>query len=162
MRHSQVAMPIAVPPIEFDHIAEAEVGHQIKDMVRHNNRGRSVLSTAGLLHDGAQRWTMQMVKVSVRYQHQVDWGQVADVNSRLSQALQHEQPARKVRIDQNVLPANLDEKTGVSNEGDSKLPIGNQSWFVDLAGTWRDNGMPHQSTKLARTSLQGSILDCGL
>src|SRR5207244_184981 len=48
MCHSQVAMPIAVPPIEFDHIAEAEVGHQIKDMVRHNNRGRSVLSTAGL------------------------------------------------------------------------------------------------------------------
>src|SRR5438093_11325218 len=101
MRHSQVAMPIAVPPVQFDHIAEAEVGHQIKDMVQHNNRGRSVLSTAGLLLHGAQRWTMQMVKVDVRYPQQVERWQVAEVNDRLSQALKHEQPARKVEMEQN-------------------------------------------------------------
>ena len=88
----------------------------------HEGGCRSGLA-AGLPGDGAQRLAMEVIEVSVRYQDDIHWRQVAQVQSRLSQALEDEEPARKVRIDYDILSANLQEEAGVSDEGDAEFAV---------------------------------------
>ena len=117
VRDRQPAMAIAVPPVQFDHIAKAQVGDQIHDVMRHHDRWAERARRAPrLLNDRAQRWPVQVVKVGMRDQHQVDRRKVAQSHSRLPQPFQHKQPARKIGIDNDVLAADLDEKAGVADE----------------------------------------------
>ena len=85
--------------------------------------GALPLRAPGVLHDGAQRWPVQVIEVRVGDQHQIDRRQIAQLHARLAQPLQHEQPAREVGIDQHILPAHLHEKAGVADEGDAEFAV---------------------------------------
>src|SRR5437773_5814239 len=65
MRDSQPAMAIAVPPVQFHYVVEAQVGNQVEHVVWHHNTRWYATPFRRLPHDGAKRWTMQMVKMSV-------------------------------------------------------------------------------------------------
>ena len=95
--------------------------------MRDDQRGRGSGLAAGLARDGAQRLAMQVIEVRVRYQDEIHRRQVAQVQSRLPQALQNEEPAREVGIDDDVLSADLQEEAGVSDEGDAQFAVGDQS-----------------------------------
>src|ERR1700680_1510629 len=113
----EFARAVAIPPVQFHHIAEAQVGDQIYNVMRHYDDRRRGTPAPRLLNDGAQRWPMQMVKVGMRNQHQVNGRKVAKLISRLEQALWQKQPARKMGIDSDILAADLSEKAGVADEG---------------------------------------------
>src|ERR1700736_2826372 len=118
-------------------------------MMRDDEGGRGSCLAAGLPRDGAQRLAMQVIKVRVRHQNKVHRRQVAQVQSRLTQALEDEQPAREVGIDDDVLSANLQKEAGVSDEGDAEFAVGNQLRFMSLAGARRHYGMPYQAREVA-------------
>ena len=79
------------------------------------------MSTARGARDGPQRRTMQVVEMRVRDQHGVDRRQVGDAQSRAAQALEYEQPAREIGIDDEILATKLHEEAGMSDEGDAHL-----------------------------------------
>ena len=89
--------------------------------------GRNAARAQIVLHDGAQRRTVQMIEVGVRNQHQVDGRKIGDAQAGTAQALQHEQPAREVGIDDDALAANLHEEAGVADEGDAEFSVGGKS-----------------------------------
>jgi len=122
-----------------------------------DERGRGSGLPPRLPRDGAQRLAMQVIEVSVGHQYDIHRRQVAQVQSRLTQALKNEQPAREVGIDDDVLSADLQKKAGVPDKGHAQLAIRNQLRFVGLAGTRRDRGMPHQARELAGALAQGGI-----
>ena len=66
---------------------------------------------------------MQVIEVCVRHQDEIHGRQVAQIQSRLTQALENEQPAREVGIDDNILSADLQKETRMSNEGDTQFPV---------------------------------------
>ena len=100
---------------------------------------------------------MQVIEVGVGYQDQVCRRQIAQVQAGLAEALQHKQPACKVGVDDDVLSADLQEETGMSDEGDAEFAIRNQRWLVRLASAGRDGGMPHQPRELAGALAQSGI-----
>src|ERR1039457_4710920 len=100
---------------------------------------------------------MEMIEVRVRNQHDIHWRQFAQIQSRLTQTLQNEKPAREVGIDDDVLSANLQKKTGVPDKGHAELAIRSQGCLMGLARTRRDHGMAHQASKLPRTLTQRPI-----
>ena len=98
-----------------------------------------------------------MVEVGMGYQHQVDGGKVAELHSRLAQALQHKQPAGKIGIDDHVLAAHLDEKAGVADERQAQLAIAYQFRFIGLAAPGNHGGVAHQLPKRARAFAEDGI-----
>src|SRR5579872_3111042 len=117
-------MPVTVPPVKFHDIGETEIGDQIHNVMRHHNYGWRCPAYPGMLNDGAQRWPMEMVKVSMGDQNQIGRGKIADLDSGFAQTLQHKQPPGKIGIDDDVLPANLDEEGGVADESQPQFPVG--------------------------------------
>ena len=63
-------------------------------MMRDDQGRRGSSLAASLARDGAQRLAMQVIEVSVGYEDDIHWRQVAQVQSRLAQAL----PARSLAL----------------------------------------------------------------
>ena len=101
------AVAVGVPPFQFDNLFKAQIRDQIENVMRHHQRGCGSGLAAGLARNGAQRLAVQVVEVRVGYQHHIGRRQVAQVQSRLPQTLEHEKPAREVGIDDDILPADL-------------------------------------------------------
>jgi hypothetical protein len=68
---------------------------------------------------------MEMVKMRVGDQHQIDGRQVLKAHPGFAKALQDEQPASEVGVDDDILLADLHEKAGVANKRNPELPVGN-------------------------------------
>ncbi|PYX49584.1 MAG: hypothetical protein DMG76_36990, partial [Acidobacteria bacterium] len=66
-------------------------------------------------------------------------------------------PARKVWIDQDAAPANLNKKTGMSDEGDGEFSIYRKAGMVSLARERGHRGMTHQTSKLSSALAQRPI-----
>src|SRR5208282_4701046 len=113
------AVAIGVPPFKFDNLFEAEIVDQVEQVMGDDERGSGSGLAAGLARDGAQRLAMQVIEVRVGYQDNIHRRQVAQVQSRLTQAFENEEPAGEVGINDDVLSANLKEEAGVSDEGDA-------------------------------------------
>ena len=64
---------------------------------------------------------MQMVEVGMGDQHGINGRQIAQPHSRSAQPFQDENPACEVRINENVLAADLQEKAGMPNESEAEL-----------------------------------------
>jgi len=104
-----------------------------------------------------KRLPMEMVKMRMGHQDEIDWRQVPHMQAGLPQALQEEQPARKIRIDDYALPADLQEKARMSDEGEAQFAVCCQARLVCLSGAWRHCGMSHQSGELAGPLAQSRI-----
>ena len=126
-------------------------------MMRHYERGRGSSLAPGLPCYGAQRLAVQVIEVRMGDEDEVCRRQVAQVQSGLAQTLEHKEPAGKIRIDDDILSADLQEETRMSDEGDAELAISDEGGFVRLAGTRCDRGMPHQASELAGTLAQSPI-----
>src|ERR1019366_9464862 len=122
-----------------------------------NQRGRGSGLTPGLARGGAQRLAMQVIEMRVRYQDNIHRRQVAQVQSRLAQAFENEEPALEVGIDDDVLSANLQKKAGVSDEGDAEFAVRSQLRFVSFSGARCDRGTPHQARELTGSLAQRGI-----
>jgi hypothetical protein len=86
---------------------------------------------------------MQMVKVCVSDENVIDRRQVFDAHARAAKPLQDEQPARKVRINHNVLAAGLQKKSRVANEGHAQVAILREHRTVYLPQAGLHCGFPH-------------------
>ena len=95
------------------HDVEAEVVHQISDADRHDDRliGR----------DLAQRAPVEMIEMRVRHEHEIDLRQMVNFEARLLQPLDHLQPLRPVRIDQDIHLVRLHQERGMPDPGDADL-----------------------------------------
>ena len=62
-----------------------------------------------------------MIKMRVCYQYQIDIRLMMQFVSRLLQPLDHLQPFRPVRIDQDIAIVRLNEKGSVPDPGDAKF-----------------------------------------
>jgi hypothetical protein len=110
-----------------------------------------------VLHDGAERWAMQVIEVGVRHQHQIDRGQISDAQPGTPQPFQNKEPAGKVGIDDDAASAKLQEKASMPDEGDAQFSIGDQAWLVSLAAAWSYCGVPHQPAELGCALTKGRI-----
>jgi len=136
MGDRQIRLARAVPPVEFDDLGEPQVRHQIGNMAGDNDRWRRPTLVQIVLHDRPQRGPMQMIKVGVRHQHQIDGWKIAHAQPGTAQALQHKQPAGKVGIDSNALPTDLQKEARVADESDAKFPVGDKPRLVGLTAPW--------------------------
>ena len=75
---------------------------------------------------------MQVVEMRVRNENRVNWGKVCDAQTRTTKTLQHEQPAGKVGIDEDVFSADLQEEAGMSDESDAELTVCREPGLVSL------------------------------
>ena len=137
-RDLQRPVLVGLPVVQLVDAAEAEVVHEIADFERHDDRL--------IVGDLAQRLAIEMIEVRVRHEHEVDVRQIVQMQPRMPHALDHLQPLRPVRIDEQVLPLRLDQKRGVADPGDAdfavlqRRPLG----FRMLAGAFReDRRQPH-------------------
>ena len=101
---------------------------------------------------------MQVIEVGMSHQNQVNRRQIPQLHSGLAQALEDEQPARKVGVDKNILPANLKEETGMPDECHTHLAIGDELRFMSAAGSRSDGRVAHQAAKLPGTLAKRGIL----
>lgn len=94
----------------------------------------------------------------MRDQDDIHRRQVADPHSRLAQPFQHEQPARKIGIDDGVLSCHLHKKAGMPDEGQPQFAIAYQHGFVHGAGSRRNGRVPDQFRERTRTASQRTII----
>src|SRR5581483_266030 len=125
-------------------------------MFRHDDGGRRTAPAFRMLNQRPQRRPMQMVEMSVSDQNNIDRRQIANHHSRPPQPFQDEKPTGKVRIDHDVLAANLQEKTGMTNKSHAHLAVRDQNRLARLALPRSDCRMPNQPPKLS-----GALAHCG-
>ena len=73
------------------------------------------------------------------------------------QTFKNKKPPREVGIDDDVLTADLHEKTGVSDEGDAEFSVGRKTRLVGFAAPRSDSGVTHQSPELCGAFTKGRI-----
>jgi hypothetical protein len=149
VRNLEMAEPQLLPPIEFDNAAVSEIAYQITDVTRHYDHGPFAGAPAGEPRNCPQRGPMQMIEVGVRDQHSIDGWQVAQPQPWLPQAFQHEDPAGEVGVNQNVLARNLEEKAGMSDEGDAQLTAIRQHRLARNSNARSHGRVAHQGAKVA-------------
>ena len=155
----QSSVTITVPPVQLYNAVEAEVGNKIKNMMWNDYRGGHAIAAFCVLHNRPQRWPVKVVEVGMCDQDQINWGQVAYLQTRLSKTFQDKQPARKVRINDNVLAADLEEETGVADESHTQLAIGYQPRLMSTTSPGSYHRVAHQRTELPGTLAERGILE---
>ena len=105
-------------------------------MTRHNDYRPFAGPTARQASDSPQRWTVQVIEMSMGDQNGVDGRQIAQAQSGTAKALEDENPLREIGIDDEILATHLDEKTGVSNESDAKLLASSHDRLARTACAW--------------------------
>ena len=91
-----------LPVIEFVHDVKPEIVHQVSHARRNNDRlvGR----------DAPQRAPVEVIKMRMGHQDEINRRQMMDFEARLFQSLDDLEPFRPDRIDQDVDLVRLDEK----------------------------------------------------
>ena len=102
-----------LPVIELVHNIKAEIVNKAANTHRHDDR---LIGS-----DSSQRSAIEMIKMRMCDQHQIDIRQMMQFDSRLLQPLDHLQPFRPVRIDQDIPIVRLNEKGSVPDPGDAKF-----------------------------------------
>src|SRR5450759_881037 len=91
-----------LPVIELVHNAEAEIMHQVPYARRHDDRL--------IRRHAPQRPPIQVIEMGMRYQDKINRRQMMNFEAWLFQALDHFEPFRPDRVDQDVDLVGLDEK----------------------------------------------------
>lgn len=104
---------IRLPVAQFLDMLEAETVNEAADIF-----GNDDGLVAG---DGAECLAVEMVKVRMGHQHEVDCREVVDFHAGLLDAFDDFQPLRPVGIDEHAVLGCLDEKRGVADPCDTNL-----------------------------------------
>jgi len=114
---------MGVPPFQLDNLFEAEIGDEIEDMMRYDQRWWTSSLPAGLARDGSQRLAMQVIKMRMRDKYDIHRRQVAQMQTGLAQPFQNKKPAREVRVNDDVHPADLEEEAGMADERYAQIAV---------------------------------------
>src|SRR5260370_42278036 len=98
-----------------------------------------------------------MVKVCVRDQHRINRRQIFDPYARMAETLKNKQPAGKIRINQNIPSADLNQKAGMSNKCDSQFLLGNRYGFMAFAVARGQGRVLYDAPELAGLFSQSDI-----
>ena len=112
---------------------KTQVAHKVVQVSRYHNNGALARLAAGQMGDHSQRWTVQVIEVGMGHQHGIDGRQIAETQPWTTEPFQHKDPAGKVRVNQNVLAADLQEEAGVPDESNSQLAVRGEPRFVRLS-----------------------------
>lgn len=93
---------------------------------------------------------MQVIEVRVRNQHRVDGRKIAQAKSWATQTLQNEDPLCEVGVYDDVLPANLQKETRMTDERDAELTAAGQYGLTGFACARRQDRTSYQSPDLLR------------
>ena len=110
-----VAMREGFPPFQFDDAAKAKIMGEIADTPGHDADFR--------MRQSAEGGFVEMIKVRVREQDQIDGREVLDFHAGALDAFEEEQPVGKVWIDEDVEISELNQKRGVADPGDSDFAV---------------------------------------
>lgn len=158
--HGDIAVAGGLPPVEFDDLGKSEIRNQVSNMGRNHDGGRYSPRAEIVVDDGAQRRTVQVIEVRMRYQHEVNRWKVGDPQSRAAQPFQNKEPARKIGVDHHTLPADLHKEARVPDERDPEFPVGCEAWGVSLAASPGDGRMANESRELRSALAKGRIPEC--
>lgn len=157
VRDGKIVVAGGFPPVKFDDLGKSQIGDQVGNVSGNDNRRSNSARAQVVVHQGPQRRPMQVVEMRVRNQDKVNCRKIGDTQARTTQALQNEQPAREVGIDDDAFAANLDEETGMADECNAEFTVRCQSWLVSLAAAPGHGGVPHQPSKLRGALAKGRI-----
>lgn len=104
-----------LPIVQFVYDLKTKVVDQIAHADRNDNR------LAG--RDTPQGPSIKMIEVRMSHENEINCGQMMDLKAGLLQALDHLQPHRPVRINQNVKLACLNQERRVPNPGNTDLTL---------------------------------------
>ena len=96
-----------------------------------------------------------MIEMRVRHQDHIHGRKILHVHARIPQPFQKKQPRGKIRIDDNALPANLQNKAGMPDERDPEFAVGGELRLIDMSGARCDRRMSQQAGKLS-----GALSQC--
>ena len=113
--HLERAEFIRLPVAQFLHMVEAETVDETADIFGDDNR-----LVAG---DGAECLAVEMVKVGMGHQHEVDCWQVVDFHAGLLDAFDDFEPLGPVGIDEHAVLGSLNEERGMADPSDADLPM---------------------------------------
>jgi hypothetical protein len=103
----------ALPVAQFVDPVESQIMHEIADVFGHGN---------GLVAGyGAQRAAIQMIEVGMGDQHEIDGGEVAELDPGMLDAFNDLEPFCPIGIDEHAVLGGLNEKGCMSDPGDAKL-----------------------------------------
>ena len=102
---------------------------------------------------------MQVIKMRMGDEDQVDRWQVVDLYARLAQALQHKKPAGEVGINNYIFAAHLQKKSRMPDEGDAHLPIRDEFRLMRFPNHGSHSRMPYQPAKVPGSLAQSGIFE---
>ena len=103
------------PPFHFVDFLEAKTVHQI------SHPGWNDDGLVG--RDLPEAATVKVIEMGMGDQNKVDRGQVVLRQAGMAEPANHEKPVGPVRVDENVGLRGLNEKGGMADPGDAKLPF---------------------------------------
>src|SRR5205085_5187278 len=80
------------------------------------------------------------IEVGMGHEHEIDFRQMMNVEPRLLEPLDHFQPLRPDRVDEQIELVSLNQKRSVADPGDADLALANlrELWTRVIAGTLRE------------------------
>src|SRR6266404_349021 len=82
-----IAVPVAAPPVQFDHVTKSEIRDQIENMFWHDDCWSRPAPALCVLHERPQRRPVQVVKMRVRNQDDINRRKVLNSYPGLTQSL---------------------------------------------------------------------------
>lgn len=109
----QIAKFEALPLSEFLDMVKPKAVNQTTNMFRNDN---------GLITgNGAEGFAVEVIKVSMSHEHEVNRREVVNFDSRLADAFDDLEPLCPVRVDENAVLGGLNEKRGVADPSDAEF-----------------------------------------
>ena len=106
-------MGVLFPVMQLVHTVKSEIVNEVAHFEGDDD---------GLIGcDASKGLAIEVIKMRVGDEHQVDRRQFVQVETRLTDALDHLQPLGPVGIDEEAVSVNLDQERCVADPGDSHL-----------------------------------------
>ena len=115
-----------LPVIELVHNMKAQIMHEVSYAHRHNNRL--------IRRNAPQCAPVEVIEVGMRNEDKINRRQMMNFETWLFQPLDHLEPFRPNRVDQDVDLVGLDEKRRVADPGNADLALSNL-WELRSRGT---------------------------
>lgn len=89
-----------------------------------------------------------MIEVRMRDQHVIHGRQVAELHAGPAQALENEEPASEIGINDEVAAADLHKESGMADESEPKLITRGEQRLMELAGAGSERGVADDAPEL--------------
>ena len=146
-----------VPPLEFGDGTEAELLYEIAYAFGDDGVRRNAGDAAGVAHDFAQGWNVEVIHVRMCKQDGVDGRQVLNAQARAARAAQKDESCGEHRVDQQIAVGDLNEERGVADEGDAEFVRLDEPGWNGRPGHGRAVTFAHDAPKLFQLATHGRV-----